>query len=78
MWGGVICGALLEHQGTHILLSGGAQVFLDHAEQCDFPVGIYLRVTYREIGGRKFARDIAPSDAFEALDGPDREVSDRE
>ncbi|HXA94913.1 MAG TPA: hypothetical protein VN323_05120 [Candidatus Dormibacteraeota bacterium] len=45
MWGGVICGALLEHQGTHILLSGGAQVFLDHAEQCDFPVGIYLRVT---------------------------------
>jgi len=63
---------------AHRLGHGLGALILDHAEQCDFPVGIYLRVTYREIGGRKFARDIAPSDAFEALHVPDHEVSDRE
>lgn len=78
MWAGVVYGTLLERRGSHILLSGGTQIFLDHAGQCDFPVGIYLKVTYREIGGRKLAKDISPSDSFHALDGPDHEVSHRD
>jgi hypothetical protein len=28
MWAGVVYGSLLEHRGDHILLSGGAQIFL--------------------------------------------------
>ncbi len=68
MWAGIVYGTLLEHHGTHILLSGGAQIFLDGSVQCDFPVDTYLKVTYTEIDRRKFARDISPSDSFHALD----------
>jgi hypothetical protein len=71
MWAGVIYGSLLEHHGDHILLSGGAQVFLlDHATRCDFRVGTYLKVTYTELGGRTLARDISQSDSFHALNVP--------
>jgi len=45
-----------------------AQIYLDDTVQCDFPVGTYLKVTYAEISGRKFARGIAQSDSFHALD----------
>jgi|SRR4030095_656582 hypothetical protein len=68
MWAGIVYGALLERHGTHILLNGGAQISLDDAAQCDFPVGTYLKVTYEEINGRKFARSISQSDSFHALD----------
>ena len=70
MWAGIVYGTLLERHGNHILLSGGAQICLDDAVQCDFPVGTYLKVTYAEINGRKFARDISQSDSFHALDAP--------
>ena len=70
MWAGVIYGTLLEHHGNHILLSGGAQVVLGDPVQCDFPVGTYLKVTYTEINGSKFASGIAESDSFHALDAP--------
>jgi hypothetical protein len=71
MWAGVIYGSLLEHRGDHILLSGGAQIFLlDHATRCDFGVGTYLKVTYTELDGRKLARDISQSDSFHALNVP--------
>ncbi len=49
MWAGIVYGTLLEHYGNHILLSGGAQVFLDDAVLCDFPVDTYPKVTYTEI-----------------------------
>jgi hypothetical protein len=70
MWAGIVYGTLLERNGNHILLSDGAQICLDDAVQCDFPVGTYLKVTYAEINGRKFARDISQSDSFHALDAP--------
>ncbi len=70
MWAGIVYGTLLERHGNQILLSGGAQICLDDAVQCDFPVGTYLKVTYAEINGRKFARDISQSDSFHALDAP--------
>jgi hypothetical protein len=56
MWAGIVYGTLLERHGNHILLSGGAQICLDDAVQCDFPVGTYLKVTYAQISGRKVAR----------------------
>ena len=68
MWAGIIYGALLERHSTHILLSGGAQISLDDAVQCDFPVETYLKVTYTEINGKKVARGISQSDSFHALD----------
>jgi hypothetical protein len=69
MWAGIVYGTLLERYDNQILLSGGAQIFLrDDAVQCDFPVGTYLKVTYAEINGRKFARGISQSDSFHALD----------
>ena len=68
MWTGIVYGALLEHHGDHILLSGGAEVFLDGAVPCDFPLDTYLKVTYTEINGRKVARGILKSDSFRALD----------
>jgi hypothetical protein len=68
MWTGVVYDTLLEHHGNHILLSSGAQVFLDDAVLCDFPVDTYLKVTYTEINGRKVARGISPSDSFHTLD----------
>ncbi len=68
MWAGIVYGALLERHGNHILLSGGAQIFLDEAVQCDFLVGTYLKITYTEINGRKVARSISQSDSFHALD----------
>ena len=67
MWAGVVYGTLLERQSTHTLLSGGAQIFVADAGQCDFPVGTYLKVTYTEVAGRKCARAISPSDSFHAL-----------
>ena len=71
MWAGVIYGSLLEHHGDHILLSGGAQIFLlDDATRCDFRVGTYLKVTYTELDGGKLARDISHSDSFHALNAP--------
>lgn len=54
--------------GNHILLSGGALVVLGDAVQCNFPVGTYLKVTYTELNGSKFASSIAESDSFHALD----------
>jgi hypothetical protein len=68
MCAGIVYDTLLEHHGNHILLSGGAQVFLDGAVPCDFPVDTYLKVAYTEINGRKVARGISPSDSFRALD----------
>ncbi len=70
MWAGIVYGTLLEHYGNHILLSGGAQVFLDDAVRCDFPVDTYPKVTYTEINGRKVARGISQSDSFHALNAP--------
>jgi hypothetical protein len=71
MWAGVVYGSLLEHRGDHILLSGGAQIFLlDDATHCDFRVGTYLKVMYTELDGRKLARDISQSDSFHALNAP--------
>jgi hypothetical protein len=68
MWAGVVYGSLLERHADHILLGGGAQIFLDDGMRCDFRVGTYLKVTYTEIDGRKLARGIAQSDSFRALD----------
>ena len=68
MWVGIVYGTLLERYDNKILLSGGAQICLDDAVQCDFPVGAYLKVTYTEINGRKVARGISQSDSFHALD----------
>jgi hypothetical protein len=68
VWTEIVYGALLEHHGDHILLSGGAEVFLDGAVPCDFPLDTYLKVTYTEINGRKVARGILQSDSFRALD----------
>jgi hypothetical protein len=68
MWAGVVYGTLLERHSNYILLSGGAQIFLDDAVQCDFRVGTYLKITYTEINGRKVARDITQSDSFHSLD----------
>jgi hypothetical protein len=71
MWAGVVYGSLLECHGDHILLSGGAKVFLlDGAVRCDFRVGTYLKVTYTELDGRKLAREISQSDSFRALSAP--------
>ncbi len=70
MWAGIIYGTLLERHANHILLSGGAQLYLDDTVQCDFPVGTYLKVTYAEINGRKFVRGISQSDSFHALGTP--------
>src|SRR5713226_4529172 len=57
MWAGIIYGSLLERHGDHILLSGGAKIFLlDDAVRCDFRVGTYLKVTYTELDGTKLAR----------------------
>jgi hypothetical protein len=71
MWAGVVYGSLLESHGDHILLSGGAKVFLlDDAVRCDFRIGTYLKVTYAEVDGRKLARDISQSDSFRALSAP--------
>jgi len=71
MWAGVIYGSLLERHGDHILLSGGAKIFLPgDAMRCDFRVGTYLKVTYTELDGRKVARDISQSDSFHALNAP--------
>ena len=67
MWAGVIYGSLLERHADHILLRGGAQIFLDDGVRCDFRVGTYLKVTYTEIDGRKLARGISQSDSFRAL-----------
>jgi hypothetical protein len=68
MWAGVVYGTLREHQRTHILLGGGAQIFLDDAVPCDFPVGTFLKVTYTEVNGKKVARGISQADSFHALD----------
>ncbi len=71
MWAGVIYGSLLERHGDHILLSGGAKIFLPgDTMRCDFRVGTYLKVTYTELDGRKVARDISQSDSFHALNAP--------
>lgn len=71
MWAGIVYGSLLERYGDHILLSGGAKIFLpDSAVRCDFRVGTYLKVMYAELDGRKLARDISQSDSFRALDAP--------
>ena len=71
MWAGVIYGALLERHADHILLSGGAKIFLlEDAAQCDFRVGTYLKVIYTEIDGRKLASGISQSDSFHALNAP--------
>jgi hypothetical protein len=71
MWAGIVYGTLLERHADHVLLSGGAQIFLlDDAVRCDFRVGTYLKVTYTEIDGRKLARSIAQSDSFHALNAP--------
>lgn len=71
MWAGVIYGALLERHADHILLSGGAQIFLlEDAVRCDFRVGTYLKVIYTEIDGRKLASGISQSDSFHALNAP--------
>jgi len=68
MWAGVIYGALLERHADHIVLSGGAQIFLrEDAVRCDFRVGTYLKVIYTEIDGRKLASGISQSDSFHAL-----------
>lgn len=67
MWAGVVYGSLLERHADHILLGGGAQIFLDDGVRCDFRVGTYLKVTYTEIDGRKLARGISQSDSFRAL-----------
>ena len=67
MWAGIVYSTLLAHHGNYILLSGGAQVFLDGAVPCDFPVDTYLKVTYTETNGRKVARAISQSDSFHAL-----------
>jgi hypothetical protein len=70
-WAGVVYGSLLERHADHIRLSGGAQIFLvEDAVQCDFRLGTYLKVTYREIDGRKVARGISQSDSFHALNAP--------
>lgn len=72
MWAGVVYGTLLERHADHILLSGGAQIFLllEDAVRCDFRVGTYLKVTYTEVDGRKLARGISQSDSFHALNAP--------
>jgi hypothetical protein len=71
MWAGVVYGTLLERHADHIVLSGGAQIFLlDEAVRCDFRVGTYLKVTYTEIDGRKLARGISQADSFHALHAP--------
>lgn len=68
MWAGIVYDTLLERHGTHIRLNGGAQIFVDDAVRCDFPVGAYLKVTYTEINGRKLASGISQADSFHALD----------
>jgi len=70
MWAGIVYGTLLERHGNYILLSGGAQIYLDDTVQCDFPVGTYLKVTYAEINGREVVRGISQSDSFHALNAP--------
>jgi len=71
MWAGVVYGALLERHPDHLLLSGGARIFLlDDAVRCDYRVGTYLKVTYVELEGRKLARGISQSDSFHALNAP--------
>jgi hypothetical protein len=71
MWAGIIYGSLLERHRDHILLSGGAKIFLlEDAVRCDFRVGTYLKVTYTELDGRKLARGISQSDSFHALNAP--------
>ena len=71
MWAGVIYGALLECHADHIVLSGGARIFLlEDAVRCDFRVGTYLKVIYTEIDGRKLASGISQSDSFHALNAP--------
>ncbi len=55
MWAGIVYGTLLERHGNHILLSGGAQICLDDAVQCDFPVGTYLRNQREEVRSRHLA-----------------------
>jgi hypothetical protein len=68
MWAGVVYGSLLERHADHILLGGGAKIFLpDDGVRCDFRVGTYLKVTYTEIDGKKLARGISQSDSFRAL-----------
>ena len=67
MWAGVVYGSLLERHADHIVLGGGARIFLDDGVRCDFRVGTYLKVTYTEIDGRKLARGISQSDSFHAL-----------
>jgi hypothetical protein len=67
MWAGVVYGSLLECHADHIVLGGGAQIFLDDGVRCDFRVGTYLKVTYTEIDGWKVARGISQSDSFRAL-----------
>ncbi|HTI56908.1 MAG TPA: hypothetical protein VMC04_21920 [Verrucomicrobiae bacterium] len=68
MWAGIVYGSLVERHADHIVLSGGARVFLlDDAVRCDFRVGTYLKVTYTEVDGRKVARGISQSDSFRAL-----------
>src|SRR5258705_12712664 len=62
MWAGGIYGSLLERHGDHILLSGGAKIFLPgDAMRCDFRVGTYLQGTYTELDWREVARAISPT-----------------
>ncbi len=68
MLAGIVYGTLLERHRNHILLSGGAEIFLDDAVQCDFRVGTYLKIIYTELNGKKVARGISQSDSFHALD----------
>jgi hypothetical protein len=70
MWAGIVYGSLVERHADHIVLSGGARVFLEETVRCDFHLGTYLKVTYVEVDGRKVARGISPSDSFRALNAP--------
>jgi hypothetical protein len=68
VWAGVLYDTLLERDFDYIALSGGAQIFLPAGMKCEFPLGTYLKVTYTEIDGKKFARGIWQADSFHSQD----------